>query len=173
MLILINYRQSKYFKQKGGDWLLNKNWSNLNHLQLGKLGEYFAKLEATSYGLEVYSIEIDDRGIDFIIKNQHTNFYEIQVKSVRLDKNQYVFIKKDKFNIYQNNLFLFLLLFKEGELPATYLIPASAWQTPNNLFKDREYENLKSTPEYGLNLSKKNCEILNNYLLRKMVRELF
>jgi len=40
----------------------NKNWSILNSLQLGRYAEYFANMEFASFGLEVFSSEVDDRG---------------------------------------------------------------------------------------------------------------
>ena len=61
----------------------NMNWAILNSLQLGRYAEYFAKMELASYGLEVFSSEVDDRGIDFIVKDKTGRFSEIQVKSLR------------------------------------------------------------------------------------------
>ena len=45
----------------------NLNWSKLNHLQLGKYAEYYAKMEFASYGYEVYTSEVDDHGVDFVV----------------------------------------------------------------------------------------------------------
>lgn len=141
----------------------NTDWSKLNSLQLGRYGEYYAKMEFVSYGFEVYTSEIDDHGIDFITKKPNGRLLEIQVKSVR--KNNYVFIKKDKWDIKNKCLYLALLLFENGRLPNLYIIPAIAWQQPNELLCDKNYEGLKSAPEYGVNLSKKNKAILDLYKL--------
>jgi hypothetical protein len=46
----------------------NTKWSELNPLQLGRYAEYYAKMELASYGLEIYTSEVDDHGIDFIAK---------------------------------------------------------------------------------------------------------
>lgn len=70
----------------------NQIWSQLKPLQLGKYAEYFTKMEFTSYGFDVYTSEIDDCGIDFIIKARVDSYYEIQVKSSR--KLNYVFAKR-------------------------------------------------------------------------------
>ena len=50
----------------------NLVWSKLNHLQLGKYAEYYAKMEFASYGFEVYSSEVD-AGADavFQLGSQH------------------------------------------------------------------------------------------------------
>ena len=46
----------------------NTSWSKLNHLQLGRYAEYYAKMEFASYGFEVYASEVDHHGVDFITK---------------------------------------------------------------------------------------------------------
>ena len=74
----------------------NLNWSKLNSLQIGRYAEYYAKMEFASYGFDVYSSEVDDHGIDFIVKKQK-KYYEIQVKSLRdANKVRYIFILKSK-----------------------------------------------------------------------------
>lgn len=148
----------------------NKNWSVLNHLQIGKYAEYFAKMEFISYGFEVFTSEVDDRGIDFVVKNAQGEFCEIQVKSLR--GNGYVFAQKSKFNLNNNNLFMALLIFREGEMPDFFLIPSSAWRLPNKVFVDMDYNkpNQKSAPEYGINISNKNYEILNQYKFEQSIK---
>lgn len=56
-------------------------WSKLNNLQLVRYAEYFTKMEFAFYGLEVYTSEVDDHGIDFIVKDKKGRFCEIQVKA--------------------------------------------------------------------------------------------
>jgi hypothetical protein len=41
------------------------------------------------------------------------------------------------------------------------MIPATAWKETNNLLCDKDYTGLKSDPEYGVNISKKNMHLLN------------
>ena len=142
-------------------------WSQLNHLQLGRYAEYYAKMEFASYGFEVYTSEVDDHGIDFVAKLRGNEYLEIQVKAVR--KTNYVFMQKDKRDITNANTYLVLLLFDDGKLPDVYLVPATAWQNPNLLLCDKDYEGLKSKPEYGINLSKKNMALLNIYKFEKMM----
>ena len=62
----------------------NLKWSQLRSLQLGKFAEYYAKMEFSSYGFDVYTSEVDDHGVDFVAK-YNGEFYEVQVKSVRQD----------------------------------------------------------------------------------------
>ncbi|TOM11190.1 hypothetical protein CGH84_22425, partial [Vibrio parahaemolyticus] len=80
-------------------------------MQVGTFSEYFVKMELTMFGFEVYTTEIDDRGIDFVARLPGENFLTIQVKSIR-DAN-YVFVRKDKFQLSETNL-LALAVLKEG-----------------------------------------------------------
>jgi hypothetical protein len=148
----------------------NMDWTRLNSLQLGKYAEYFAKMEFASYGFEVYTSEVDDRGIDFIVRDSHGRFCEIQVKSLR--SLSYVFMQKSKFNIDNNNLYLTLLLFEQNRLPDIFLIPTEAWKVPNEVFVDKDYDKpgQKSKPEYGINVSRKNYHILERYYFKDQIK---
>ena len=145
----------------------NTNWSQLNSIQLGRYGEYYTKMEFASYGLDVYTSEVDDHGIDFIAKTNKRKFLEIQVKSSR--QYNYVFMEKEKWNIEDPNTYLALLIFENGKLPEAYLIPAIAWKTPNKLLCDKDFQGLKSKPEYGINLSKKNLPILSEFKIERII----
>jgi len=146
------------------------DWDSLNPFQIGKYAEYYAKMEFTFFRFDVFTPEIDDKGIDFIAKKNKI-FFEIQVKSVR--SLNYVFMQKDKFEIDNENLFLVLLIFSNNKMPEMFLIPAKTWKTPNELFVSREYKpEQKSKPEYGINLSKKNMDKLSEYIFENKIQEL-
>lgn len=149
----------------------NLHWEELEKLQIGRYAEYFAKMEFASYGLQVYSPEIDDHGIDFIVKDKKGNFKEIQVKSKR--GMGYVYMEKTKFDITNKNLYLALLVFEQGRFPDVFLIPAEAWSEPNGVLVDRGYTKPGQTskPEYGVNISKKNYSILEIFSMENSVRE--
>ena len=53
----------------------NMIWSQLNNLQLGEYGEYYAKMEFASYGFKVFTSEVDDHGVDFIAQDNSGKFY--------------------------------------------------------------------------------------------------
>jgi len=146
------------------------DWSKLNHLQLGRYAEYYAKMEFASYGFEIYTSEVDDHGIDFIAKYKDGRFFELQVKAVR--QTNYIFMKKDKWNICDLNTYLILMVFSDGKLPDVYLIPATAWKTPNSLLCDKDYDGLKSAPEYGVNISKKNKPLLDAYKIEAAIKSI-
>ncbi|MBN2797291.1 MAG: DUF4365 domain-containing protein [Clostridia bacterium] len=144
-------------------------WSKLDYLQVGQYSEYYAKMEFTTYGFDVFTSEIDDHGIDFIVKVRDGLYYEIQVKAARLDRTSYVFAKKSKFSIDNSNLYMVLVLLNEDESPNIYLIPSGAWIVENDLFRNRDYIGKKSVPEWGLNISKKNLHLLEEYRLDRQI----
>ena len=138
------------------------DWSRLTHLQVGRFAEYFVKMEFTLYGFDVYQAEVDDKGIDFVIRKGHDRYFDIQVKSIR--GLNYVFLPKRCFEL-RENLLAAVVVFLPSQMPEIFLIPSLAWLTPNALFVSRNYEapTLKSKPEWGLNLSHKNYELLTEY----------
>lgn len=145
------------------------DWTRLNHLQLGKYAEYFVKMEFVLHGFDVYTSEVDDRGIDFVIRRDKDRYYDVQVKSIR--GLNYVFFPKDKFELAEN-LLAVLVVFLPLELPQLFLIPALTWQSPDRLFVSHDYEGKKSAPEWGLNLSRKNYEQLQMYSFDIVISEL-
>ncbi|RAI45321.1 DUF4365 domain-containing protein [Rhodoplanes roseus] len=127
-------------------------WSRLNHLQVGRYAEYYFKMQFTLFGFDVYSAEVDDRGIDFVIRLEPDRYWDVQVKSIR--NSGYIFFRKTKFQI-RPNLLAALALFRDGHEPDMFLIPAARWNKPDGIFVDRNYDGLKSAPEYGITLSPK------------------
>ena len=141
-------------------------WSKLNRLQVGAFAEYFVKMELTMYGFEVFTPEVDDRGIDFVARKGSGPFIEIQVKALR--NYGYAFAQKMKFAL-RENVYLTLVLLFENEAPRLYLIPAKSWHKPNQLFVDRTYDGLKSKPEWGVNVSRVNMPILEAYSYERTI----
>jgi len=145
------------------------DWKVLNKQQVGSYAEYFVKMEFTMYGFQVYTTEVDDRGIDFVTRYENSHFIEIQVKSIR--KPGYVFMQKSKYDL-NGNLYLALAILNQEEPPKLFLIPSNAWKSPNSLFTDKDYEGKKSKPEWGLNLSKKNMGQLEMYRFDRVIETL-
>jgi hypothetical protein len=148
---------------------LAHNWSSLSKPQLGRYAEYLVKMELTLHGLDVYTTEVDDKGIDFVVRKDRNHYYDIQVKSSR--NLTYIFYPKGKFEPYEN-LYTAVVLFTDGKPPELFLIPSTVWLKPNALFVDRDYEGRKSPPEHGLNLSLKNLPLLEPRGFEKMVDQL-
>lgn len=150
--------------------MYNLNWSRseLTRQKLGTFGEYYAKMSLSSYGMSIYTSEVDDHGIDFVAETKN-GFMKFQVKTIRHGTN-YVFMLEEHFNTADKTLFLFLSILTDGEHPVSYIIPATAWENDNtSIFVHRIYEGKKSKPEYGINLSQKNIAHLDKYKLEAMI----
>jgi hypothetical protein len=51
-------------------------------------------------------------------------------------------------------------------------VGSKTWKRPNALFVNRNYEGLKSEPEWGLNLSRRNLPLLEPYEFEQVIEEL-
>jgi hypothetical protein len=71
-------------------------------------------------------------------------------------------MQKTKFTLRKERL-LALVLLDEDQPPDLYLIPATSWLCPNALLVDRDYEGLKSKPEWGVQLSGRTRPLLAPY----------
>jgi hypothetical protein len=126
-------------------------------------------MEFTLYGFDIYTSEVDDRGIDFVIRRSQNHYYDVQVKSLR--GMGYIFFPKDKFELRPNLLAAIAVLLPQ-EPPHLFLIPSQAWTTPNQLFVSRDYLGKKSKPEWGLSLNKTTYPLLKNYTFDQVVSSL-
>ncbi|MEC0456147.1 hypothetical protein P8794_15375, partial [Bacillus subtilis] len=71
---------------------------------------------------------------------------------------------------YKKGFYIYLMLFIEGSLPQSFLIPGNVFLEGNNpVFK---YKPNYKEPEYGINVSKKNMHILEQYSLSKLESEI-
>lgn len=113
--------------------------------------------------------EVDDRGVDFVIRTEDGRYYDIQVKSI--SGFSYVFFPKHKFQL-RSNLLAAIVMFFDGKPPESYLIPSEVWLNPDSLLVSRDYEGRKSKPEWGLNLSRKNFPLLQEFAFDKAASEL-
>ena len=148
------------------------DWSRLTTHQVGRYAEYFVKMELTLFGFEVFNSEVDDRGVDFVTRRNGGLYYEVQVKSVRLKNTSgYIFFPKSKFALRPGLLAALVLLYPSCE-PELFLIPSEAWLTPNAVLINRDYDGLKSAPEWGVNVSERNRHLLLPYLFETSVETL-
>lgn len=152
-------------------YLERYNWGRLTPLQVGRYAEYLVKMEFTLWGFDVYTSEVDNKGIDFVIRRDQGRYYDIQVKSLR--GLGYIFFPKEKF-ILRENLLAVIVLFPNSEAPSMYLIPSSVWLEPSALFVSRDYdkEGQKSKPEWGLNISQRNLPLLTPFMFDRVIQAL-
>lgn len=145
-------------------------FEHLNRLQVGKIGEYWAKIWMTFAGFDIYTTDVDDKGIDFIIRTDDEKHIDVQVKTIRT--TGYVYISKETWKSgLRENLNLVLVLLKNNEMPSVYFIPSKVWENPTTLFTDKNYEKEGQTskPEWGINISQKNMEELEQFEITKFI----
>jgi len=85
-----------------------------------------------------------------------------------LEDSTTIFLQKHKFDL-RKNLLVAIVLFEEGKPPKMYLIPSLEWSNPNGLLVSHDYDGKKSKPEWGLNISKKNLDLLNKFKFNKII----
>ena len=148
------------------DW---KSLSEQSRSKFGAYGEYYAKMEFASYGFDVFTSEVDDHGVDFVVKGKK-GYFAIQVKSAQVGTG-YVFMGKEHFDIEDESLYLCLLIFEQENLPEMYLLPATEWRKESDLLRYRPYDKpgQKSKPEYGINISKKNMHMLKKFKFKEVI----
>ena len=140
--------------------MYNLDWKRFgqNRQKLGTFGEYYAKMALSSYGMSIYTSEVDDHGIDFVAEageKENKKFLEFQVKTIRKGTG-YVLMKEKYFDISNDHLYLLLLYLVDGEHPVVYMIPTSAWSDDTkSIFVHRPHYD---EPEYGINISVKNMD---------------
>lgn len=80
------------------------------------------------------------------------------------------FFPKRCFELCEN-LLAAVVIFLPGQMPDIFLIPSIAWRNPNAMFVSRDYElpMQKSNPEWGLNLSQRNYELLAEYRFERRI----
>ena len=142
-------------------------WSKLNRQQKGTYGEYFAKMEFTMYGFSVFTSEVDDRGIDFVIRNNNGQHFDVQVKTIT--KNNYTYIYESKFN---KNLLVCLIILEEKKEPSIFLFKGRDWNNDKSGLLTHRHGPSSKEAEYGINISKKRALQLEAYAFEKVIDSL-
>ena len=130
-------------------------WATLDTMRVGRWGEQFVAMALTKAGLDVYLPAVDDRSIDMLVRldGDPVRFAEFQVKTVRLARPSYIFMRKRLFPIGPSRYVALVVLIEGQSDPEIFLIPAAAWVDPKAPFVSRDYVDRKSEPEYGLTVS--------------------
>jgi len=142
-------------------------WGHLNRIQIGNYAEYLVKMEFVLCGADVFTSEVDDHGIDLVIRTATGDHYDIQVKSAYRASTGYVYLYRT-----HPRLFLALVRFIDGQPPELYLIPSCLQDgTRNPILKQCWYTaEGKREFEWGLALNKKNLtELARNFKFGKVV----
>jgi predicted RNase H-like HicB family nuclease len=148
---------------------MKNDWNRLTRLQKGAFGEQYAKMLFTRHDAEVYSSDIDDRGIDFVARFPGSEFYEVQVKTVT--NMNLAYINEDKFK--RSDRFLVVLIrLEQSKEPKMYVFRGNEWDSKDGLLKYKPYTNAKSQPAYEIHLSQGRIQQMGKYRFEKRVAEL-
>jgi len=142
-------------------------WGRLHHLEVGRFGEEFARVEFAMAGFKTYAPYADNHAVDFIAIHDDGRNYSVQVKTVR--NRNYAFIRKCDFKGAPFTLALVVL--DEGQPPALYVVHSTDW-TPDAtpLLVERDYDGLKSEPEYGVQPGAKHQHLLDLYICGQVLK---
>lgn len=131
-------------------------WTRLNRLQLGKYAEYLVKMEFVLHGCDVFTSEVDDHEIDFVVRTKKGIHYDVQVKSYNVSRTTNVYL----YHVHPS-LLLAVVPFVDGELPNLLLVHSWLEDGPNPIFNKGSYlAGRKRETEWGLAFTKKNLAAL-------------
>ena len=145
------------------------NYKGLTKLQLNERARGIFESEFKCNGFIVNRVKCNYRTISLLVSSDKGIRHLVHIRSVRGYK--YIYFKKKGFPLHPTWLAGVALLF-EGQKPKLYLIPSTEWKTSNPLLKSPDYLGKKSDPEWGINLSKKNMEHLEQFVFNKMIKGL-
>lgn len=121
-------------------------WSRLGKPQLGRYAECGVRMELARLGCDVYVPDVDDKGIDLVLRTAPGRCAEVQAKDMR--GFSYVFMRKSVFPLDESR-HLALVRLTDERWPIVYLIPATVWLTPDVVFSSRDFVGKKSAPQWG------------------------
>jgi hypothetical protein len=146
--------------------MIGENWSSVSSQQIGQIAEYIARIEFAKQGFSICIPEVDDRGVDLLIHRDDTGYMKVQVKLLR--GAGYVFMRKKHFKPAPDLALCFIVF--SGPSFEMFFIPSTRWLTPCGVFRDNDYPEGKSAPEYGINLSRKNLDALRAFNFLELTR---
>ena len=116
------------------------------------------------YGYLVYSAEIDDRGVDFVVRNETGRHFDVQVKTVT-DRN-YTYITESKFS---ESLWICLVVLREGGHPTLYLFSGRDWNSDTNDLLQRHHYPKSKEAEYGIHIAEKRVSVMEQFAFDRSV----
>lgn len=127
-------------------------WMTSSSANLGAAAEPIVAAEFALSGYQVYRSLTKDHGVELLIDRGDGHHLLVRVKSIR--SGQYVFVTKDSFPLDDHRALALLVFPYDAERPELFVIPAAAWRAPEPPLFSRDYDGLKSKPEWGVSISK-------------------
>jgi len=139
----------------------------MNRLELHRRAVELLGQEFVRHGFKVDAAEPETASQTFVVHK--LTKHRVKVKSSRDFRYNYILKKHMKPH---GSLIVGFVHFVTGEDPHLYLIRSTEWLTPSDLLRSRDYPGLASDPEYGLQLSRKNVPLLEQYSFDRIVSTL-
>jgi hypothetical protein len=140
--------------------LAARRWSDLDRIELRGLALELAREALEKAGYAVTG-PFDQRS-NILAADTDADTFEVHVRTSR--NFNYTFLTKANFQPADARSALVVVLVDEED-PRLYLIPSRAWETADDVLVDREYDDLASDPEWGLNLSRRALSTLERFAL--------
>lgn len=142
--------------------------------KLLKYAQHFVKLELMKARIEVYQNESADKGIEFIVKNKLSNYHEIYLQPINLEKDRSVKIPKQDLGELKDSLLIALVLLMKETEPVLYLIPSTIFVNPDNyiFFENEQGERFSYLSNWEIKVFTKAIPELSKYEFSKMKEKL-
>ena len=150
-------------------------WASASKQSTGAAGEMLVAARFALAGFVVYRPLADEAGVDLLVDLGGRHHLKVQVKTVRPQKGggSYAFARKKYFDTATMAMAL-VVLPHDAEQPEFYLIQGQEWllDPPPPPLVSRDYEGLKSEPEYGVHVSAKDRTALQRWAFDRAVSTL-
>jgi len=98
----------------------------------------FMKSELKKAQIEVLQKESGREAVDFIIKANNGNSYQLFFQSIDFGIERSIKIPKQDLGELNDNLLIGLVILIESESKVLYLIPSTVFLNPNSIFKSND-----------------------------------
>jgi predicted restriction endonuclease len=168
----------KYNIRKEDKGVLNKDATSeeiMNYI-ISKNNQYSKaeKNELTNQYIRQY---LSRMNIEY--EEKEKSFFEIKISDAiyalksRTYNGHYVFVEKSEIPDLSQNVMIALVEWSNDKPSNLYFIPMSEWRNPDiTILKDRDYEELKSKPEWGIDINQTNKHELNRFLANKIIKSI-
>ncbi len=131
----------------------------------------FMKTELKKAQIEVSEKESGREAVDFIIKVNNGNSYQLFFHSIDFGLERSIKIPKLDLGELNDNLLIGLVLLIESEVKVLYLIPSSVFLNPNSIFKSNDVM-LEYLSNWEISVFSNAIPELSKYALENMIDKL-
>ncbi|WP_405206579.1 hypothetical protein [Aquimarina sp. LLG6339-5] len=131
----------------------------------------FMKSELKKAQIELSQKESGREAVDFIIKVNNDNSYQVFFKSIDAVTEKSIKISKQDLGELKENLLIGLVLLIESKAKVLYLIPSTVFLNPNSIFKSNDVM-LAHLSNWEISVFSNAIPELSIYALKNMIDKL-